>query len=220
MAYNMSLVPRRNKAEIFIVNVNFFSVLDKIQKYSNNDKELALLVLAEVMITNHFIRYGDIVIEKDLYNNYKMKNPGYFIYDGSKLQYLDRHIRNIGIIPKNFLSFQNFKLGFWESALENNLIWIDTNGLKYTETKNGIETPFFCIYCNKSQISYLIQLLKSNSLILLNYDKNNNINMFFDYKLNLDYNIYYESKKESKKESLINNDFKFCGDSNKYITYN
>jgi hypothetical protein len=202
-SYNMSTVARRTRAEVYIIRVNFFSISEKIKKYESLDSELSILVLAEVMLKLQFIRFGDIVVEADLYNNLKLQNPGFFIYNGSKLQYLDRHVRNIGIIPNNFLSFYNFKLGYWAHILQNNFIWIDSTGLKYLIRKNYIETPHFNIYCNIVYIPELTHLLKSESLILLNLDSDNERNMYFDYKLNLEYISVSKNKINNSDKPIL-----------------
>jgi hypothetical protein len=193
--------PRIKNAKIFEIRLKQFSIGIKIVKYDSLDRNLLIEMENYILLNGIHIKKGDIIVEKDIKNtkyiNGIIRN-GMTIFNGKHLQYLDRTLNQTGMIPCNFLSYTDFKLGHWDHIFNDNIIWLKpTTDFKFTETE--IITSKYKIYCDAINMHFLQKLMISHlAVLLLKMDDNTlyfDKNLFDIYHFNLHklYNVYHKS---------------------------
>lgn len=111
-----------------------------IAKFMNNNSNKIIGDLSK-------IKRGDLILIEKINKKKvdKHRNNGKFIWDGKKFMELESEYDEYGSIRKDFLTFDEFPLGYWYEAIDHNCIsMVSPNRLKYLKKdKDEFDTDFY-----------------------------------------------------------------------------
>jgi hypothetical protein len=188
--------PRISAPAIHKIKLSHIGPYKKIEMYDNYSSELLMEIQYYLESNNFILRNGDIIVETDIDHTVFFKDVirnGITIFNGKKVQYLDRTLNKAGTLPCNFISCSDFKLGYWDKIFNDNIVWLKPTPQYHIEVDSKNEgfyavTPDYRVYMVNIQATFFYQLMNSEFSILVVKDEKNNL--FFNSNL---HNVYHKS---------------------------
>ncbi len=124
MCYNNTMSD--NKAKLIYINLPHFSNIKSTDEWDGDEVEAKVIKFLnnnKQFIPKEAIR-GDVLKIAKIgdFNISEYRNDGRVIFDGEKIIRLCSDIDDYGSIPKNFLTFEEFPIGYFTNVIEHNTI--------------------------------------------------------------------------------------------------